>query len=105
MRFQIPCPTPTRVLIREVLFHLSFADALAVLRNVLAVPRSYLLMTTDSDIAYNVDIQSGDWRPLNLEAAPFKFPKPEHFIKESGAPHRRLAAWKASAIQPLIAPS
>ena len=44
---------------------------------------------TDSDTAFNVDIRSGDWRLLNLEAAPFKFPKPEHAIRESGAPHRR----------------
>lgn len=97
-----PLPAADTVLIREVLFHLSFEDAMAVLRNVLSQPRDYLLVTTDNDIAFNVDIRSGDWRQLNLEAAPFKFPEPEHSIKESGAPYRRLAAWKADALRPLI---
>ena len=96
-------PDADTVLIREVLFHLSFADALAVLRNVLSAPRRYLLMTTDSDIGVNVDIRSGDWRPLNLQAAPFKFPEPEFTIEESGGTRRRLAAWKADALRPLIA--
>ena len=98
-----PLPAADTVLIREVLFHLSFDDAMAVLRNILSEPRSHLLITTDSDIAFNLDIRSGDWRLLNLQAAPFKFPQPEHSIKESRAPNRRLAAWKADTLRQLLA--
>lgn len=98
-----PLPEADTVLIREVLFHLSFEDAMAVLRNLLSKPRDYLLITTDRQPSLNFDIPSGDYRMLNLEARPFKFPEPEFFIEEKGkVPQRRLAAWKADDIRAVL---
>lgn len=93
-------PDADTVLIREVLFHLSFDDVFAVLRNVLSRPRRFILITTDGHNAFNADIRSGDWRLLNFEAAPFRFPEPEFWIAEdSSVRNRRLGAWKADSIR------
>lgn len=93
-------PAADTVLMREVLFHLSFNDVFAVLQNVLSKRRDFLLITTDRYNGFNADIRSGDWRLLNFEAAPFRFPEPDLWIDEdSVVPHRRLGAWKADTIR------
>lgn len=93
-------PDADTVLIREVLFHLSFDDVSAVLRNVLSKSRRFLLITTDRHNAFNADITSGDWRLLNFEAAPFRFPEPDLWVDEDSAVrNRRLGVWKADSIR------
>ena len=37
---------------------------------------TYLLTTTFTAHGRNDDIKTGDWRPLNLDIAPFSFPHP-----------------------------
>ncbi len=92
-------PDADAVMIREVLFHLSFEDIRAVLLNVLGKTRRHLLMTSDSLSAFNADIRSGDWRLLNLRGAPFRFPEPILRIDESRIrPGRFLGVWKAEDI-------
>lgn len=93
-------PDADTVLIREVLFHLSFDDVFAVLRNVLSKSRRFLLITTDRHNAFNADITSGDWRLLNFEAAPFRFPEPDLWVDEDSAVRdRRLGVWRSDAIR------
>jgi len=65
-----PIPPADAALCREVLFHLSFADARAVVKNIMAAAR-YLVATTDLDIWCNSDNQKGDFRRLNLLRRPF----------------------------------
>jgi hypothetical protein len=67
---------------RDCLVHLSFADIRRALANVLRTDIPYLLTTTFSACEGNEDIVTGDWRPLNLERAPFHFPAPGVLLNE-----------------------
>lgn len=92
-------PDADVVFCREMLFHLGFADAMAVLRNVLSKPRRWLILTTNSSTLFNSDIQSGDYRPLNLERAPFRLPPPQGLISDDRvAAGRRLGVWRAADV-------
>jgi len=90
-----PLPKADVVLIREVLFHLSFEDAKRVLRNVTSSGSKYLIVTNDGAIWFNSDISSGDFRMVNLLKSPFCLPPPSHEIDDSlVAQGRVLATWK-----------
>ncbi len=67
---------------RDCLVHLSYADIERALQRIRAGRFTYLLTTTFPEEAANVDIATGDWRPLNLERAPFNFPKPAELMVE-----------------------
>ncbi len=69
-------PTADLLLCRDALVHLSFADIVAALGNLRSSSIGLLLTTTFPGEAVNQDITTGDWRPLNLECAPFGFPAP-----------------------------
>jgi hypothetical protein len=93
-----PIPAADAALCREVLFHLSFADALAVVKTIKAAAR-YLLATTDLDIWFNSDIQTGDFRRINLLRRPFGFPSPLGLIPDGGlVPARYLGVWETASL-------
>lgn len=97
-------PDADVILCREVLFHLSFDDIFSALSNMLATPRRYLILTTDDQTGFNSDIESGDFRILNLARRPFKFPPPAFAIEDAGAiAGRKLSVWKAADIGQAIA--
>lgn len=75
-------PGADLLLCRDCLVHLSFADIAKALGNVRRGQISYLLTTTFPDQASNQDIVTGDWRPLNLQLAPFHFPPPLQLLNE-----------------------
>ncbi|MEO8451290.1 MAG: hypothetical protein ABI647_15960 [Gemmatimonadota bacterium] len=70
------------MLCRDCLVHLSFADVGRALANIRSARITYLLTTTFPEEALNVDIATGDWRPLNLEREPFSFPPPLALLPE-----------------------
>ena len=87
-------PDADVVVCREVLFHLSFTDARLLLANVVRSSAGYLLMTSDRSTALNADIVSGDFRPLNLQRRPFRFPAPIATINDAHVqPGRFLGLW------------
>lgn len=87
------------ILCREVLFHLSFHDATSMLRNIAASDATYLLATTSPELAANHDIDSGEFRNLNLRKPPFDFPAPEKTITDSTVSGgRALGFWKISVL-------
>lgn len=87
-------PDADTVICREVLFHLSFEDIQSLIRNVGRRPRRWLIATTDRGTLINADIRSGDFRLLNLSAAPLRFPKPRFMIDDNAiSPGRLLAVW------------
>ncbi len=93
-------PNANVVLCREVLFHLSFSDAKAALRNILNTGCSHLLVTSDSDTLFNADIESGDFRLLNLRRRPFGFPIPVRTVDDSAVSKGRfIGVWEAAAIR------
>lgn len=93
-------PAADVVLCREVLFHLSLDDARAALRNMLKSGCRYLLLTSDADTGFNADIDSGDFRMLNLMRRPFCFPDPDTSIRDGAvAEGRFVGLWKADDVR------
>eukprot|EP01012_Entosiphon_sulcatum_P052361 TRINITY_DN71972_c0_g1_i1.p2 TRINITY_DN71972_c0_g1~~TRINITY_DN71972_c0_g1_i1.p2 ORF type:complete len:244 (+),score=31.34 TRINITY_DN71972_c0_g1_i1:111-842(+) len=92
-------PDADAVLCREMLFHLSFADARRALQNILSKPRKFILLTTDGSTGFNRDVDTGDFRLLNLTRRPFGFPTPAHVIDDSFvSPGRAIGVWHAEDI-------
>ena len=75
-------PDADLLLCRDGLVHLSFADIFRAFRNIRSSSIRYLLATTFPACTQNEDITTGDWRVLNLEAAPFHLPTPLELINE-----------------------
>jgi SAM-dependent methyltransferase len=88
-------PDCDAVLVREVLFHLSFGDARKLLSNVLKTRARYLITTTDSTVKRNMEIRTGDFRELNLRIKPFRFPEPLMEISDDSVSlTRRMGVWQ-----------
>lgn len=75
-------PRMDAILCRDCLVHLSFAAAMAVLRNFKRSGARYLLTTTFPSRRANADTARCEWRPLNLELPPFNFPSPLRIVNE-----------------------
>ncbi|ASR35999.1 hypothetical protein BAY61_14420 [Prauserella marina] len=103
-----PLPTVDLVLCRDCLVHLTFAQAIAALRTIADSGARYLLTTTFPGLAVNVDAETGDWRPLNLQRPPFGFGEPDALIVEGcreGAgsyADKALALWPVRALIPAL---
>lgn len=94
-------PKVDLILCRDALVHFSYKDINAALRHMKASGSTYLLTTTfASPERVNNDILTGEWRPLNLQAAPFGFPPPlasidERYLAENGDfSDKTLGLWK-----------
>ena len=93
-------PATDAALAREVLFHLSFADGLALLRNVRRSTRRFLLATTDPSTRINSDIVSGGWREINLSRPPYSLGEPLIFIPDGEGDNskRVLGVWQIDTL-------
>ncbi len=93
-------PSADLIFSRDCLVHLSYADALKILRNFKASGAVYLLTTTFTDRSSNEDLGDGFWRPLNMQLAPFNFPAPLELVNEkcteggSGFADKSIALWR-----------
>jgi SAM-dependent methyltransferase len=102
-----PIPAADAVLCRDCLVHLSFANIARAFRAVAASGARYLITTTFLEQETNSDVVDGDWRPLNLERAPFHLPPPEAVLvegcdEEGGAyADKALAAWRVASLPDL----
>ena len=76
-------PKVDLILCRDMLVHFSSRDIKRAIANLKRSGSTYLLATTFTNRDQNVDISTGDWRPLNLQIAPFSFPKPLGLINEA----------------------
>ena len=77
-----PLPDADLLLCRDCLVHLSFADVARAIANIRRARVTWLLATTFTEQRVNEDIQTGDWRPLSLQAPPFAWPAPEEVLTE-----------------------
>jgi len=68
-------PPSDMIICKDVLFHLSFDHTNKVLGNIKKSNTKFLVSTTFYDFE-NVDIITGNWRPINLETTPFSLKKP-----------------------------
>ena len=56
------------------------------MKNIQKSGAKYLMSTSFPKLTVNHDIVTGDWRPINLEIAPFNFPDPVSTIQEYWEP-------------------
>ena len=102
---EIP-PLSDLILCRDLLVHLNTKDVNKALKNIKLSGSTYLLTTTftGTRVYKNLRIitRSVAWRPINLEATPFRFPEPleiinEGCVEDSGSfADKSLALWKIS---------
>lgn len=101
-----PLPAADVVLCRDCLVHFALPDVWRTLANFRRSGSRYLLTTTFVARASNARIRTGAWQPLNLQAAPFRFPEPLDVVDErcthSGGAFRdkRLALWELASLPP-----
>lgn len=67
---------------RDCFVHFSYNDIKTATRNI-KKSRSKYLLTTTFPTRSNVDITTGSWRPINLEAVPFSFAAPLRLFNEN----------------------
>ncbi len=90
------------LLSRDCLVHFCFDDIFKTLTNIQKSHVTYLLTTTFPDRKKNADIETGLWRPLNLQAPPFNFPAPIIIINENNSEahgkyqDKAIGLWKIS---------
>lgn len=77
-----PLPAMDAILCRDCLVHLSFANIDRALAQFCASGSRLLIATTFTDHDTNEDAADGDWRMLNLTAAPFDLPEPVVLLNE-----------------------
>jgi hypothetical protein len=82
------------ILFREVLFHLSFDDGLAALKNIKESGSKYLIITNDIGATENKDIRTGFFRKLNLNLSPFNLPKSLMRVEENQGGGRYLEVYE-----------
>jgi hypothetical protein len=72
---QITFPQSDLMIMRDLLFHLSYEDSRVVIKFFLESNINFLLITSHMKINKNVDIYSGDFKFINLFEPPYCFPK------------------------------
>lgn len=97
-------PQVDLIFCRDCLVHLSFKDALAVIKNFKKSKSQYLLTTTYPGILENKDIITGDWRAIDLQLPPYNFPDMLEIIDEETTERKdykqkSLGLWKLSDIE------
>jgi SAM-dependent methyltransferase len=75
-------PKVDLILSRDCLVHFSNKDVSKAIKNLKESGSTYLLTTTFAPFDGNPDIDTGCWRPLNLQKSPFNFPEPLKLIVE-----------------------
>ena len=75
-------PSVDLVLCRDCFVHLDFKSIQKSLANILASGPTWVGITSFPDCTNNIDITSGNWRPLNLERPPFSLPVPTIALKD-----------------------
>ena len=100
-----PLPKVDLIFCRDCLVHFSFDDIFRALHNISASGSQYILTTTFPARTGNASIVTGEWRPLNLEQAPFQFPPPLKMItegcteKDGSYADKSLGLWKVSELK------
>ncbi|MGO4677625.1 class I SAM-dependent methyltransferase [Bosea sp. 2YAB26] len=77
-----PIPQVDLICCRDMLVHLPFDACQAALQNFVRSGSRYLLTTTFTSRDPNRDIVAGQWRPINLQRPPFRFPRPIRYAVE-----------------------
>jgi hypothetical protein len=99
-------PDADLLLCRDCLTHFNYDDIFKAVANLRRSKITYLLTTTYVHADYNLNIVTGQWRPLNFLLPPFAFPEPLALIDEkapSGSSKifgKSLGLWKIAELNP-----
>jgi hypothetical protein len=96
-------PAIDLIMVRDCFIHLSFQQINAALRNIRRNNVKFLLASTYRHKKRNWDIQTGGFRPINLQREPFNLPPPLRFIQEDSFPEnkrfeRSLGLWPLESL-------
>lgn len=97
-----PIPEVDLLFVRDCLVHLNHNQVQTALRRIANSSCQFLLTTSFVEHGTNIDIHTGDWRPLNLEQPPFNLPKPLAVFNEKCTENngkyadKSLVLWKIS---------
>jgi len=100
-----PLPEADAILCRDCLVHLATPLVKDALRNIAGSRIRFAILTTFLGDRSNEDIETGDWRPLNLERPPFSLPPPlrvlvEECPEENGAYRdKALGVWTVESLR------
>lgn len=101
-------PQTDVIFCRDCLVHFSYTNIQKSLRNIIKSNSTYLLTTTFNQRAKNKNIITGEWRPLNLEKAPFLLPPPLAYLDEGCTigndqyKDKMMGLWKISDLKEAI---
>ena len=96
-------PRADLIVCRDCLVHLSYHETRRAVDNFRRSGATWLLTTTFTAPRENQDIATGEWRPINLERAPYGFPPAVEVVNEQsdevdeelGAfPDKSLGLWR-----------
>jgi len=94
-----PLPKVDLILCRDCLVHFSNAQVFLALANICESGSEYLLTTTFPEHLNERDIETGKWRPLNLQASPFHLPAPLCVVAEGCTENRGAHADKSLGLR------
>lgn len=89
-------PSADLVIVRDCFVHLPYAQIFAGLNNIRRSDAKFLLTTHFPHSPANHDIAIGQWRPVNLCAAPFHLTTPTHSLSDGASEagsKKELALW------------
>lgn len=89
-------PSVDLILCRDCLFHFSFDHVHKSIANVKRSGSKYILLTTNIDLLKNRQVVTGEYRRMNMQQLPFKFPDPIYLVKEQRGDDAHLALWRIS---------
>jgi hypothetical protein len=103
-----PLPRADLIFCRDCLGHLTYAETWRALENFRRSGATWLLTTTFVGPRTNRDIETGDWRPINLERLPYGFPPPVELVNEQCNEDagiyadKSLGLWRLADLAPRI---
>ena len=77
-----PLPQADLIICRDCLVHFSFAHIVKSLANIRSSNSKWLMTTHFPETKSNVEIATGQWRPVNLTLPPFNFQEPHILLRE-----------------------
>ena len=87
-------PAADLIICRDCMVHLPNDSVLRALTNIRRSSSRFLLATTFVwDGIPNLNVQTGQWRKLNLELAPFNLPRPDALIVEGTYQDKSMGLW------------
>ena len=96
-------PEADLIFCRECFIHFSNHDIVKTLENFKRSDAEYLLTTTHPELKKNIDIGTGFWRPINLQAAPFNLPPPLKLLTEyahtNGVLGKSMGLWRIADLR------